>query len=136
MDEERGRIIVGLEDAKEIISTVAEGIDRDNYRCLSSAETNINDAIVFLKEQQPRLMALEELINKIGKPVYFESHGTYMGKDGFWILPALFTQSCLMRYVHPLSSHYSELGLYCYYKTWRCWTSRPTDEQREAVKWE
>ena len=23
-----------------------------------------------------------------------------------------------------------------YGKTWRCWTSRPTDEQREAVKWE
>lgn len=23
-----------------------------------------------------------------------------------------------------------------YGKTWRCWTSRPTDEQREAAKWE
>lgn len=22
-----------------------------------------------------------------------------------------------------------------YLKTWRCWTSRPTDEQRKAVKW-
>lgn len=23
-----------------------------------------------------------------------------------------------------------------YGETWRCWTARPTDEQREAVKWE
>lgn len=23
-----------------------------------------------------------------------------------------------------------------YGKTWRCWTSRPTDEQREAAKWD
>lgn len=23
-----------------------------------------------------------------------------------------------------------------YGKTWRCWTSRPTDEQRKVVKWE
>ena len=23
-----------------------------------------------------------------------------------------------------------------YNQTWRCWTSRPTDAQREAVKWE
>lgn len=23
-----------------------------------------------------------------------------------------------------------------YGKTWRCWTARPTDEQRKAVKWE
>lgn len=23
-----------------------------------------------------------------------------------------------------------------YLKTWRCWTSRPTDEERQAAKWE
>lgn len=23
-----------------------------------------------------------------------------------------------------------------YNRVWRCWTSRPTDEQREAVKWD
>jgi len=23
-----------------------------------------------------------------------------------------------------------------YGKTWRCWTARPTDEQRKAVKWD
>ena len=23
-----------------------------------------------------------------------------------------------------------------YGKSWRCWTSRPTDEQRKAVKWD
>ena len=94
------------------------------------------DAIDLLKAQEPRVMTLEELKNKIGEPIYFESHGTYMGKDGFWILPALFTPNGLMRYVHPLSSRYSELGLDCYGKIWRCWTSRPTDEQRKAVKWE
>lgn len=55
MDEERGRIIVGLEDAKEIIDAVANDncMSRDNYRCLCSAESNINDAIVFLKVQEP-----------------------------------------------------------------------------------
>ena len=28
-----------------------------------------------------------------------------------------------------------ELNLFSYGETWRCWTYRPTDEQREAVKW-
>ena len=27
------------------------------------------------------------------------------------------------------------LGDSGYGKTWRCWTSRPTDEQREATPW-
>lgn len=27
-----------------------------------------------------------------------------------------------------------DMGLYN--KWWRCWSSRPTDEQREAVKWD
>lgn len=100
--------------------------------CVKTMRT---DAISLLKDQEPRVMKLEEVKASIGEPIYFESHGTYMGKTGFWILPALFTESELMRYVYPQSSHYSELGLRAYGKTWRCWTSRPTDEQREAIPW-
>ena len=29
-----------------------------------------------------------------------------------------------------------EAGAGWYGKTWRCWTSRPTDEQREAAPWQ
>ena len=61
VDDIRGHIIVGLEDAKEIVSTVAENLDRDSYRCLSSAETNINDAIGFLKAQEPKTVIVDDM---------------------------------------------------------------------------
>lgn len=101
------------------------------------------DALSLLKAQEPRVMTLEELKNNVDNPCWFESHGTYMGYKGFWIIPYAFTAWETMYYVFPLmqinergDSHYSELGLPAYNKAWRCWTSRPTDEQREAVKWE
>ena len=100
-------------------------------------------AMEKLKAQEPRVMTLGELKNSSDCPCWFESHGTYMGRKGFWIIPYMFSVTGMMSYVFPLmqtdergNTHYSELGTYVYGKVWRCWTSRPTDEQREAVKWE
>lgn len=91
---------------------------------------------------QPRVITREELKQFEDSPCWFESHGTYMGKEGFWIIPYMFTCYQTMYYVFPLLSanekgdiHYSELGLSAYNKAWRCWTARPTAEQRKAVKW-
>lgn len=37
---------------------------------------------------------------------------------------------------HAQVAWYLDGWRYSYNKKWRCWTSRPTDEQREAVKWD
>lgn len=98
---------------------------------------------VPVREHEPRVMTLEELKNSLDYPCWFESHGTYMGEKGFWIIPYMFSVTGMMSYVFPLmqtdergNTHYSELGTYVYGKVWRCWTSRPIDEQREATQWE
>lgn len=133
--------LIGRHDRKKTISLIRYVLQKMEdkktpYVPLHYTLIALYNSLELLSDQEPRVMTLEEVKASIGEPIYFESRGTYMGKDGFWILPALFTPSGLMRYVHPLSSHYSELGLYSYGKSWRCWTSRPTDEQRKAVKWE
>lgn len=101
------------------------------------------DALALLKEQKPRVITREELKQFEDSPCWFESHDTYMGKEGFWIIPYMFTCYQTMYYVFPLLSadergniHYSELGLSAYNKAWRCWSAKPTDEQRKAVKWD
>ena len=102
----------------------------------------LDKAVAALKAQEPKVLTLEELKKSVDCPCWFESHGTYMGQKGFWIIPYMFSVTGMMSYVFPLmqtdergNTHYSELGTYVYGKVWRCWTSRPTDEQREAVKW-
>ena len=131
------KTVHGLESLWKCVSPVVHDCANCPYRenHVECKRRVISDALSLLKAQQPKVMTLEELKNKKEEPIYFESHGTYMGKDCFWILPALFTPTGLMRYLHPLGSHYSELGLYSYGKNWRCWTSKPTEEQRRAVEW-
>ena len=96
---------------------------------------------VTLKAQEPRVIPAEELVshksvvwveNVTGmaptramlfcitgdRGVFFSTEGKLIWNEGSWWSELI---SCLMLN---------------YGKTWRCWTSRPTDEQREAVKWE
>lgn len=114
----------------------------NKYEKAYAIQPVMRDALELLKAQKPRVMTLEELKNNVDNPCWFESHGTYMGRKGFWIIPYMFSVTGMMSYVFPLmqtdergNTHYSELGTYVYGTVWRCWTSRPTDEQWEAVKW-
>lgn len=103
----------------------------------------IADAIVLLKMQEPRVMTLEE-VDALGDDdiVWIECLYPVDVKNIATLKPAIY---------QPENSLPEEDGYYCvvsswgksgfyhkdsYMVDWRCWTSRPTDEQREAVKWE
>lgn len=77
----------------------------------------VREAIAFLKAQEPRVMTLEEYKALAEKPkeerdpVWEE----WPGLESTWAIP---------------NQAYGGYGT-----SWRCWTSRPTDEQREAEPW-
>lgn len=88
------------------------------------------DALALLKaeppkEQEPRVLTLEEVLAwaetpaEKRDPVFFEQKKG-IGPSG-WICNSL----CPKEYY-----------LCCLDKDARCWTSRPTDEQRKAAEWE
>jgi hypothetical protein len=95
------------------------------------------DALALLKAQEPRVMTLEELEDWDGA-VFFEAFETDMyyalienvdltaGMDGEYVLVN----------VVPGEHHRRIWGGEHYGEIWRCWTSRPTDAQRKAVKWD
>ena len=89
-----------------------------------------------LQAHEPRVMTLEEMRFKREVPVWFESHGTFRGRKGFWtflgdVSPTTFTILLL-----PEDGIMTELSLSAYGKVWRCWLSRPTDAQREETAWQ
>lgn len=140
---DRDKVIEELKELCEYLfheyKTCYHGDEEDTYNRFLSA----NNALNLLEEQEPKVLTAEELKQFDERPCWFESHGTYMGQKGFWIIPYMFTCYKTMYYVYPLMQindrgdcHFSELGLSAYNKAWRCWSSRPTDEQREAVKWD
>ena len=89
------------------------------------------DAISVLDAAQPRVMTLEKIQD--GGCYWFEA-----GKD-FVIRPVICIRNeedawkryvCFAWQFGTFSWEADDYG-----KTWRCWTARPTEEQRKAVKW-
>ena len=93
----------------------------------------IEDAIAKLKEQEPRLMTYDEMmkaeicflevkgIEEINPFIRFE-----VDDKSYWSSPYTNNKD----YPFEMLAEQGE-----YLINARCWTSRPTDEQREATQW-
>lgn len=92
------------------------------------------DALALLKSQHPRVMTLEEMndMRGRGKAIYYEDRdATCKSQDVFVVsIDKDLDVVWLKAETYTLAAKMSAMG-----KTWRCWTSRPTDEQRRAEPW-
>lgn len=115
---------------------------RGSYATQNCSGQLRGDALALLKEQKPKIMTLNE-VDALGDDaiVWLECLYTIDGKNTTILKPAIY---------QPKNSGPEEDGYYCvvsswgqsgfyhkysYMGEWRCWTSRPTDEQREAIPW-
>lgn len=90
----------------------------------------IQKAIELLKEQEPRVMTLEEVVSAECVWIEYAASGNVVIAFPWDIelTDDTYNFICNPNCIVELKSLYGE--------EWRCWTSRPTEEQREAVKWE
>ena len=86
------------------------------YPCYCDVERLCDDVLTLLREQDPRVLTLEEA--KTYEVVWLEDKG-----EGE--LHPLIVQNNMN------NSKYYKYGIH-----WRVWSAKPTDEQRKAVKWE
>lgn len=99
------------------------------------------DALALLKAQEPRVMTFNEVKKHYNlSPVFTDD--LEMQEDYYQDIQPLyfeFPNPCAWD-VHWRGSNQARTYLDewedRYNKTWRCWTSRPTVEQREAIPWE
>lgn len=87
-------------------------------------------AIELLKAQEPRLLTLEE-VKQYNDPVYIECK--YRSD---WALRCCDIKNTIYFAVGWRNGSSEHFNTDKYGITWRCWTSRPTEEQRKTVKWE
>jgi hypothetical protein len=135
MKPDREKVIKELEEVQHYIKV--ENLPAHTLK----AKLVIDDALALLKAQEPRVMTLEE-IKALPDYVFLEDRD----------ISHVFSIKTISRPALPQLVFVNISGEECvgfrgpdgdtslvtsrYRVEWRCWTSRPTDEQREAVKWE
>ena len=111
-----------------------DSIDR---RCRAKLR---DDVIALLKAQEPRVMALEELAAAQKRPVWRETKRVHKDLYNGWMLAYDIQRGQGITGTRQGMTEPNGRVGWCklddYGMTWRCWTSRPTDEQREATPWE
>jgi len=92
----------------------------------------------LLKEQEPKVLTVDQLEDALDTVVWLETPVSENLADGYSLIMAYSHKYGYMIFDSPFGDNpsqdkleYSEYG-----KSWRCWDKRPTDEQRQAVKWE
>lgn len=130
-----------LEKLIERLKEIAEYFRgcRNNASFASKAENHFwelqnaaSEAVSLLKAQEPRVMTLEEVEVLPYGYVLIETDK----KDSLhWVDALLFCKNTNFSFDFITLEGRARLLGTDYNMEWRCWTSRPTDEQREAVKW-
>lgn len=120
--EKREKVIAELEQC--LCDSVVAVVPADTVR----------DALALLKAQEPHVIRFDEIDDYEVLWLEVRDVGTEEGlapwvktRSGNWFSPLL----CSELQPDMILSTPEEYGKYC-----RCWTSRPTDERRKAVKWE
>ena len=91
------------------------------------------EALELLKAQEPRVMTLEDVKASKGNDIYLELSSC--PDDTPYITAATLdgVGKCGVSFYHTVCN-FCNYGRRAY--GWRCWTSRPTDEQRKKEPWD
>lgn len=121
--EKREKVIRGLKACAEDVGTLhCRECPYSGMPCITPL---LRDALALLKEQEPRVMTLEEVIQSHDW-IWYQWKNTYCG----WTVAV----NCDGKWIEWEDSTTDQLCKYG--EKWRCWTSRPTPEQMRDTKWE
>ena len=93
------------------------------------------DAIALLKAQRPRLMSLQEVLVSSGA-IWLEFEAEEGGYHRYGYAFVSCANEHMVEFI--VRDGYRPLIQFPradYLKYWRCWTTQPTQEQREGEKW-
>ena len=120
---DRAKVIARLEEAMLLSETANECKVTLGYGI-------VEDALTLLKAQEPRVLTLEKMWE--GEVYWFDCPGNFILRP---VICNMYDRGD-SSYLNFIWQHGNFSWKICEYgRTWRCWTSRPTDEEREAVKW-
>lgn len=142
------KVCKGLEHCAEGIKPCSSCVYDKECKAAGTSNAAIADALALINAQQERIkeleaarmarvMTLEELENALDTVVWVEEPEFENFADHYALIMAYSHKVGFVR----VSFGFAEMPVDCEYeyedygKKWRCWTSRPTDEQRRETPW-
>lgn len=128
-----------MTDREKVINllekVIAEAVYPDRPRKFMMSLELAEDTLALLKAQEPRVLSFDEAMLDVNRDViWIEIKGDPIIEPAINVVATNDSSSVMS----PLSDE-DDCALRCdrslYGKTYRCCTSRPTDEQREATPW-
>lgn len=137
MNKQADEVIKGL----EVCKTAPESIEECEGCPYNDGEEDCiarmaADALEMLKAKEPRVMTLEEAIKAVSKKgglVWVEQKSHPLCDEHVFPLSSM--DDCSSRKFKDYGKKFIPKKN-SFRFMWRCWTSWPTEEQREAVKWD
>ena len=136
-----------MNESVEKVLAVLDGFrtsDEITYSAYSALYDEISLLDDLLKEHEARVLTTDELFYMEHQGVYIERRNSQLYETEPAIV--LRTSACGLlfggtEYILMRENKFSESRWVCDYNKdrrngWRCWTSKPTEEQRRAVKWD
>ena len=126
------KVIKGMEC---IISSGNAGMRDDCANCIYPGGGDclvpaLRDALALLKAQEPRVMTLGKM--REGEVYWFDCPGNFILRP---VICNMYDRgdSSYLNFVWQYGNFSWKISEYG--RTWRCWTFRPTEEQREVTPW-
>lgn len=103
----------------------------DGKLLLMACAKAASEAVALVKAQEPMVIDISKIYTAKKLDVWIE------GKSENIVYPLMLIETEMTNksqtvFFYPMLVR----PIKAYGKTWRCWTARPTDEQRKAVKWD
>lgn len=95
----------------------------------------LEDMYELIGDQAPRVLTLEELPGHDGA-AWVEYSPAHLAKAGEWMFVDFVPTYMQNRSVYLYTRRGQMVSYAQYGVTWRAWTGRPSEEQRETEKWE
>jgi len=131
IEVEVGRSVKTMPDRKKVMSWL-EGLAQQDWRMFhsdSEVQEIARNALELLKEQEARLLTIEEITGD--GECWFEGINGACGYADCYMRTGSKEVELNRISMKPEYVSWDDFG-----KKWRCWSYRPTEEQRKAVKWD
>lgn len=123
-----------MSDKERLIQIFEHAVNKawgEGFDYIDLSPSDGKKILELLKEREPKVIDISEIYTAKKLDVWIENKSENTVHP-LMLIETEMTNKSQTAFFYPMLVR----PIKAYGKTWRCWSARPTDEQRKAVKWD